>query len=256
MPFRKKYWYWNIETKKPEFGRVSRTEKLLGPYRSREEAEQAPQIVRERNAQWVSQENLLSAEQQHEKARDADPNDRSNRATSAPASDQGGQKALSAGQVGGSASSDDDWPSWKEFLEQPSQEELTREKREGTGRPPAFFGDTSALGVVGDDENGTFEQRIARFQKDRAAFEQQARSDERRRRENDEQARQQSRAALEANRRQADRLLEDQERTLPGTVGRSLHVWSDPGNDVAGNGPEEHPSGEHRSEEPRSGEQQ
>ena len=287
MPFRKKYWYWNIETRKPEFGRVSRTEKLLGPYRSREEAEQAPRIIAERNAQWVGQERAAAAQAAREKAeRDPDAarrraekaaSDRDDRATSAVPGAAGtgnaGQKAditgsdtaypsssnptdghdhdggrtgtsdiassqdHGAGNAGatgrqnrnnqGAGDDSDDWPSWKDFLEEPSTQELERERREGAGAPPAFFGDTSAIGVVGDDENGTFEQRVQRFNKDRSDFERQAREDEQARKARERRSAQEADRAIADNERQARRLLEQQERDLPGRVSRSLHVWQE-----------------------------
>lgn len=287
MPFRKKYWYWNIETRKPEFGRVSRTEKLLGPYRSREEAEQAPRIIAERNAQWVGQERAAAAQAAREKA-ERDPeaarrraekaaSDRDGHAASPVTGDAGadstGRQASTAGpdaahpsstplsgghthdkgRAGASDTasphgqdtdgdgatdrrngggpdandSNDDWPSWKDFLEEPSTQELERERREGAGAPPAFFGDTSAIGVVGDDENGTFEQRVQRFNKDRSDFERQAREDEQARKARERRSAQEADRAIADNERQARRLLEQQERDLPGRVSHSLHVWKD-----------------------------
>lgn len=278
MPFRKKYWYWNIETHKPEFGRISRTEKLLGPYRSREEAEQAPAIIRERNAQWLRQEQAMARQQARQKAeqrgddRDARSRGMSSRQDAAheasasltPDDNRSGAASLASGgshpadmsggplaqtdstgsgtsrgttshpdtpdasdaSAGSTRSQDtDDWPSWNDFLEQPSQAELDREQRAGTGAPPAFFGDTSAIGVVGDDENGTFEQRVARFNKDRDDFEQQSRRDKQERRRRQEEGAEQSRRALRMNQEQAQRLLDEQRQTLPGQVARSLHVW-------------------------------
>lgn len=271
MPFRKKYWYWNIETRKPEFGRVSRTEKLLGPYRSREEAEQAPRIIAERNAQWVGQERAAAAQAAREKA-DRDPEAARRRAekaasdkedgrvsprtasdagsdtvdpSSMPSSDgsshdmgKAGTSDVASSQSPGTGNNDapgqqddgkknDDWPSWKDFLEEPSTQELERERREGAGAPPAFFGDTSAIGVVGDDENGTFEQRVQRFNEDRSDFERQAREDEQARKARERRSAQEADRAIADNERQARRLLEQQERDLPGRVSRSLHVWQD-----------------------------
>ncbi len=259
MPFRKKYWYWNIETRRPEFGRVSRTEQLLGPYRSREEAEQAPRIIAERNAQWIGQERAAAAQAAREKA-DRDPDAARRKAekaaadTSHPSSthpadghDRGRSRTRAAdaaplhghgtdkdgavdrrndnNQEAGDTS--DDWPSWKDFLEEPSAQELERERREGAGAPPAFFGDTSAIGVVGDDENGTFEQRVQRFNKDRSDFERQARQDEQARKARERRSAQEADRAIADNERQARRLLEQQERDLPGRVSRSLHVWQE-----------------------------
>lgn len=251
MPFRKKYWYWNIETRKPEFGRQSRTERLLGPYRSKQEAEQAPRIIRERNAQWVAQEQKEADERRLSKALEqgkgqqntnagqthgstAASTPHNSRSQQASQTRQGepqssstrANKTASRHQVENQKDQKDAWPSWKEFLEQPSYEELDKERRTGSSAPPAFFGDTSAIGVVGDDENGTFEQRVARFNKAREQFERESRQEEEERKQREAASARQAQQALAANRAEAQALLDEQHRTLPQKVSHSLHVWN------------------------------
>ena len=238
MPFRKKFWYWNLETHQPEFGRMSRTEKLLGPYRSREEAEQAPKIIRERNAQWVKEQRDRDREAAREQARkrveqgkDPQPTRTSAHGSqSSPNSHTNSRGTTHTSDSNSNESKDstaDRWLSWKEFLEQPSLDELNREEQSGSGSsvPPAFFGDTSAIGVVGDDEHGTFEQRLERFERDRHDFTEHERLAAQKRKEDEKYSEQQAKKAIDENKKQARKLLDDQQKELPGAFAHSLHVW-------------------------------
>jgi hypothetical protein len=51
----KKYWY-NTRTGEVEIGRQSPWNRRMGPYRTREEAEQAIEIARQRAAEWSAEE--------------------------------------------------------------------------------------------------------------------------------------------------------------------------------------------------------
>lgn len=49
-------WYFNTVTGEPELGKISPISRRMGPYRSREEALKAWDIVRERNRKWDRQD--------------------------------------------------------------------------------------------------------------------------------------------------------------------------------------------------------
>ncbi|NMM99451.1 hypothetical protein G1C96_0028 [Bifidobacterium sp. DSM 109958] len=51
-----KLWYFNTVRNEPELGPVSPVSQRMGPYRSREEALRAWDIVRERNRRWERQD--------------------------------------------------------------------------------------------------------------------------------------------------------------------------------------------------------
>ncbi|NMM93101.1 hypothetical protein [Bifidobacterium oedipodis] len=51
-----KQWYFNMVTEQPELGPKSPIDQRMGPYRSREEALHAWDIVKSRNAEWEEQD--------------------------------------------------------------------------------------------------------------------------------------------------------------------------------------------------------
>lgn len=51
----KKYWY-NLVTGEVEHGRISLGSDLAGPFDTREEAQRAPEIIRERARAWADED--------------------------------------------------------------------------------------------------------------------------------------------------------------------------------------------------------
>jgi hypothetical protein len=53
-----KQWYFNTVAGKAEFGPLSPIDQRMGPYASKEDAERAWDIVKERNAKWERQDRV------------------------------------------------------------------------------------------------------------------------------------------------------------------------------------------------------
>ena len=51
-------WYYNIRTKEVEEGPQSIASELDGPFKTREEAERAPEIIAERARKWAEEEEV------------------------------------------------------------------------------------------------------------------------------------------------------------------------------------------------------
>ncbi|RBP99583.1 hypothetical protein [Bifidobacterium xylocopae] len=54
-------WYFNTETGEAELGKVSPLEQRMGPYASREQAQEAWKIAKKRNEQWDEDERRWKA---------------------------------------------------------------------------------------------------------------------------------------------------------------------------------------------------
>ncbi|KAA8816170.1 hypothetical protein [Bifidobacterium vespertilionis] len=60
-----KQWYFNTVTEQPELGMISPVQHRMGPYKSREDALRAWEIVKERNAKWEEQDRRFYGSDYH-----------------------------------------------------------------------------------------------------------------------------------------------------------------------------------------------
>lgn len=158
----RKYWYFNIRTGKVEHGRQSKITVLLGPYRTREEAEKAYHIAAQRNAAWLADQRRLEAD---EHRNEAESEENQNAETQSARSTQAGSDQPSNK---GTAASDHQtqWVPWKDFLDQPASRELEREKHGAPGAPSPVSDSEGDVGAASDPKDpNSFENQLSRFQR-------------------------------------------------------------------------------------------
>lgn len=101
--FNRRYWWFNTKTGQVEHGKHSKIADLLGPYRTREEAEKAYEIAKLRNAQWVEQ---LSRDQPRQ-------------AQQLSGSELAHLSRSSSPEI--TSAKSDPWSSWQDFLDEPAR---------------------------------------------------------------------------------------------------------------------------------------
>lgn len=101
--FNRRYWWFNTKTGQVEHGKHSKIADLLGPYRTREEAEKAYEIAKLRNAQWVEQ---LSRDQPRQ-------------AQQLSGSELAHLSRFSSPEI--TSAKPDPWSSWQDFLDEPAR---------------------------------------------------------------------------------------------------------------------------------------
>lgn len=172
----RKFWYFNIRTGKAEHGRLSRISELLGPYRTRQEAEHAYDIARKRNAAWLAQTaHEPSGPSRGRNHGDAERETGTGHGNPASLSrdgtgHEGAPRHGEAPRVGKA----DEWLPWQEFLDEPARQELTRERRSGAPGAPDPVADTEGdMGAASDPHDpNSFERQLAAFNRRHArAFE-------------------------------------------------------------------------------------
>jgi hypothetical protein len=157
----RKYWYFNIRTGKVEHGRQSKITVLLGPYRTREEAEKAYHIAAQRNAAWLAQQRRLEADERRDGTESDEKQQSHTQSRSAQAdSNQSNDKDADASHQ------KTQWVSWKDFLDQPASHELEREKHGAPGAPSPVSDSEGDVGAASDPKDpNSFENQLSRFQR-------------------------------------------------------------------------------------------
>jgi hypothetical protein len=156
----RKFWYFNIRTGQVEHGRQSRMTVLLGPYRTREEAQEAYHIAAQRNAAWLKDERLQQAQEHRDQQTDHDGDMPSQHRHSADSEKDAADTASDASER------KDHWVPWKEFLDQPASRELDREKHGAPGAPSPVTDIEGDVGSVSDPKDPhSFENQLSRFQR-------------------------------------------------------------------------------------------
>ena len=108
----KKKWFYNTETGQVEYGRISKPEDLLGPFDTKEEAENALETVQRRNEEWVAQEQAGHPEAYE-------------------------QVGMSEGEDQASPENSAKWQSFQQWVNDPQPEKKATNKPEDI--PPAAF---------------------------------------------------------------------------------------------------------------------
>ena len=141
--FNRRYWWFNTKTGQVEHGKHSKIADLLGPYRTREEAEKAYEIAKLRNAQWVEQ---LSREQPRQ-------------AQQLSGSELAHLSRSSSPKI--TSTQSDPWSSWQDFLDEPARHTWDKHADQVAGLPSPVtdrFGGVAAKSDPQDPQ--AFEKRM------------------------------------------------------------------------------------------------
>lgn len=141
--FNRRYWWFNTKTGQVEHGKHSKIADLLGPYRTREEAEKAYEIAKLRNAQWVEQ---LSREQPRQ-------------AQQLSGSELAHLCRISSPEI--TSTKSDPWSSWQDFLDEPARHTWDKHADQVAGLPSPVtdrFGGVAAKSDPHDPQ--AFEKRM------------------------------------------------------------------------------------------------